>query len=319
MKKKILASVITLITGCLLFLPKTYASILGFHPRLEAGLMYYSIELAALSETTLPNAGDTSGRNFGYDKIEFSDNMGFVGGGATLFINRLFVDLSAQYTAEGNARSQDSLSEYNEATNSLTTIISEDEAQFDRTDRALSIGYAITRRFSVYAGYKWATLHLNNTFNGQVTYLKIDDYVLSGSISGVDHYKFEYDGPFVGLANGWEMGHGGFFNGLISAKLALAYLNSKLLQSETGTAIFNSFSGTEVDPRFVPLDEKKTIKGTTWGLALGLDWRGATPIGNLAYCIGVSGYRYNFNSDESTFSDISETSVIFKVGLGYAY
>jgi hypothetical protein len=52
---------------------------------------------------------------------------------------------------------------------------------------------------------------------------------------------------------------------------------------------------------------------------LGLDWRGATPIGNLAYCIGVSGYRYNFNSDDSSFPDISETSVIFKVGLSYAY
>jgi hypothetical protein len=319
MKKKILASVITLITGCLLFSPKTHASIFALQPRLEAGLMHYSIELAALSETTLPNAGNTTGHNSGHDKIKFSDNMGFVGCGATFFIHHLFVDLSAQFTVDGNARSQDSVSEYGEATNSLTTITTEDEAQFDRTDRALSIGYAITRRFSVYAGYKWATLHLDNTFDGQVSYLNIDNYVLNGHISGLDHYEFEYNGPFVGMTNGWEMGRGGFFSGLITAKLALAYLNSNLLQNETGTAMFDSINGTEVDPESVPFDDTKTTKGTTWGLALGLDWRGATPIGNLAYCIGVSGYRFNFNSDDSSLPDISETSVIFKVGLSYAY
>lgn len=281
--------------------------------------MHYSIELAALSETILPNAGNTTGQNSGRDKIEFSDNMGFVGGGATFFINHLFVDLSAQITVDGNARSQDSFSEYSEATNSLTTIIAEDEAQFDRTDRALSIGYAISRRFSMYAGYKWATLHLDNTFNGQVSYLNIDNYVMNGSISGVDHYNFEYDGPFVGMTNGWEIGHDGFFSGLVSAKLALAYLNSKLHKVATGTVMFNSYNGVEVDPQFVSLDETKATKGTTWGLALGLDWRGATPTGNLAYWIGVSGYRYNFDSDDSAFPDINETSVIFKVGLSYAY
>jgi hypothetical protein len=319
MKKKICVSLIMLITVGPYLSPKAHASIFTVQPRLETGLMYYSVERAAISETTLPNAGETTGYNSGHEKNEFSDNMGFIGGGATFFRNRLFADLSAQYAFDGSSRAQDSKFEYSEATNSFTDATGEYQGQFDRWDRAVSVGYALTRRFSIYAGYKWASTDMDAAIAGQASILDIDNYVLNGHFSGEEDYQFEYEGPFVGLANGWEIGHGCFFDGLISAKLALAYLNSKLRLDQTGTLVIESINGSPIDPVIGPLDQQQTIKGTTWGLAFGLDWRGATQIGNLAYCIGISGYRYNFNSDDSLFSDISETSVIFKVGLSYVY
>ena len=202
----------------------------GLQPRLETGLFYYSIDLAALSETTLSNTGAPSGRNAGHDKIEFSDNMGFIGGGATFFIGRLFADLSVQ-------RAFNALFEYDKDNNTFLSAEAENQAQFDRTDGAVAIGYAVTRKFSLYAGYKWAKLDLDNAFDGRVSYLVIDDHVLNGRAAGVERNKFQYEGPFVGLTDGWDIGKAGFFHGLISAKLALAYLKSKLRQDLTQTLI----------------------------------------------------------------------------------
>jgi hypothetical protein len=319
MKKKICVSLIMLITVGPYLSPKAHASIFTVQPRLETGLMYYSVERAAISETTLPNAGATIGYNSGHDKSKFSDNMRFAGGGVTFFIHRLFADLSAQYAFDGSYREEDSAFEYSEAANRFTGAAGEYQGQFDRWDRAVSIGYVLSRTFSIYAGYKWAAVDLDTAIDGQASCLFIDEHVLNGSISAEEEYQFEYEGPFVGLTNGWKIGKGGFFDGLISAKLALAYLNSKLHQHEKGSLVIDSIDGIQIDPIIEPLDKKQTIKGTTWGLALGLDWRSATPIRNLDYCIGISGYRYNFNSDDSLFADISETSVIFKVGLSYVY
>ena len=237
MQKKIYTPLIMLIAGCFLFPSEAHAATFEFQPRLETGLFYYSIDLAALSETTLSNTGAPSGRNAGHDKIEFSDNMGFIGGGATFFIGRLFADLSVQRAFKGSARCRDALFEYDKDNNTFLSAEAENQAQFDRTDGAVAIGYAVTRKFSLYAGYKWAKLDLDNAFDGRVSYLVIDDHVLNGRAAGVERNKFQYEGPFVGLTDGWDIGKAGFFHGLISAKLALAYLKSKLRQDLTQTLI----------------------------------------------------------------------------------
>jgi hypothetical protein len=319
MKKKICALAVMLIANSFRVLPAAHAADFAFQPRLETGLMYYSIELAAQSETMLSNPGESAGYNLGQEKIEFSDNLGFVSGGATLFFNRIFVDLSGQYAFNGNGRSQASSFEYGETVNLFYSSAAEYHGQFHRTDLAVSAGYAVTPGFSVYAGYKWAALDLDTTFDGQASLLDIDNYVANGRIAGEDHYKFKYEGPFIGLTQGWKIDNPGIFNGLISAKLALAYLSSKLNQAQTGSLRFYSINGVAIEPITFPIDERTEVKGDTLGLALGFEWHGTTSIKSLSYGISVSGYRYNFDSDDSAFPDISETAVICRVGLTYLF
>lgn len=68
-----------------------------FQPRLETGVMSYTYEQNAFSESVLPEIDGTAGSNDTLGEIEVDTTMGFIGGGATLFFNRLFVDLSGQY------------------------------------------------------------------------------------------------------------------------------------------------------------------------------------------------------------------------------
>jgi hypothetical protein len=319
MKMKTNTLCIMLITITFLLPPKTDAADFEFQPRLETGLMFYSIEQAPLSKNTLPQAGESSSANFAQEAIEFSDNMGFVGGGGTLFIRRLFVDLSGQYAFNGSARTHASGSEYLETENLFFSTEDDYHGQFYRTDMALSAGYAVNRRFSVYAGYKWAAVDLDVTFEGPASGLNIDNWLASGRFEAEEYDKLRYEGPFIGVTHGWEIDQPGFLKGLISAKVALAFLSSKFRIDQTGVITYDSINGVEIEPLVETIEVKNEIKGDTLGLTLGFDWHGMTAIESLSYWIGLSGYRYKFDADDSDEPDVSETAVTFKAGLAYVF
>lgn len=319
MNNKIRTLAVVLITCNCLFLPDSRAAFIELQPRLETGMMYYSIESMADNSITPSRYGETAGHYLAEKKHEFSDNVAFVSGGATFFINRLFVDLSGQYTFNGKARSHPSSSAYLEADNSFLSMDPEFRSRFYRTDMAVSAGCAVSENFSVYLGYKWSALDLDSSLDGPASYLKINEYVGNGRIEGQQYFRFRYEGPFIGIAQGRKFGKPGLFNGFISAKLALAYLRSKGTQEQIATFTIDSVNGVEIEPRGAPLHDIIEAKGSTLGLAVGFDWHGATSINNLSYGIGISGYRYNFNSDETDSQDINETAVTFKVGLSYLF
>lgn len=89
------------------------AADLSFQPRLEAGVMYYSFESEAVSSTVLssPVAFNT-GANVTQQAFEYSDNLPFVGGGGTFFMNRFFLDLSMQYAFDGDDSTKITFSGY---------------------------------------------------------------------------------------------------------------------------------------------------------------------------------------------------------------
>lgn len=61
-------------------------------------------------------------------------------------------------------------------------------------------------------------------------------------------------------------------------------------------------------------------KGDALGFTLGVGWRGTTAVEGLSYFMGVSGYRYEFEADDSPDqSDINETAILYKAGLSYAF
>lgn len=249
--------------------------------------------------------------------------MSFVGWGATLFINRLFIDLSGQYAFDGSDRTTVSQSQYTEQTENDTSlfvaVMPEYHGQFDRTDHAVSVGYAVTKRFSVFAGYKWTENDLDRSFEGPFSVLEMDNWVANGRVKGEEVVKFQYEGPFIGVAHGWTIDRFSIFEGMASVNVGIAHLNSKLNEDEKGTTQIDSLKGQPIEPFVETYSVAREIKGDTMGLTLGLNWRGMTSIRNLSYSFGISGYRYRFDSDDSDASDINETAVTFKIGLTYTF
>jgi hypothetical protein len=322
--KKLNSFSIVLVVSSIFFLFKpTYAVDFQLQPRLETGVSLYSIEIGGTHQTVQAMPDGSTGGSLTQQKIEFKDTMNFVGGGTTLFIHRLFVDLGMQYSFDGNDRTDSSWSIYveddGEGSSFFESADSEYRGEFNRQDLAVSMGYAITDRFSVFVGYKWAELDLDTTFEGPYGLVNIDYYVGHGSMTGEEHLQFKYEGPFVGVTHGWQIDWSSKYIGLFSVNIGLARLNCKLNQDQKGNLRVDSVNGFDIEPINEPYTYHNEVKGETSGLALALGWHGITSIKHLTYSVGISGYRYQFDLDESSYQEISESSLICKVGIAYAF
>jgi hypothetical protein len=292
-------------------------------PRAETGVMRYSIGMGAYSRSVLTLPNEPSGYNITKPVVKYSDTMSFATAGATLFFNRMFLDLSVRSAYNGEDHTRAPFSVYDEDSGSGDSLfISVDpdcNGRFERTDRAVSAGYAISERLSVFAGYKWDELDLDVTLDGPFSLLKIDNFAVCGRLTSRLDISFKYEGPFVGVTHGWNVDGPAFLKGMVSVSLAMAFLNSELRQDETGTQRANSLNGVEIEPVESTYSKNTVIKGDTTGITLGLNWHGDTWIENLSYSLGMSGYRYQFESDNPDYEDIRETVVTFKFGIDYAF
>ena len=322
MKKKIYTIATWILISGFVFLAKPIgAAQFAFYPRLETGIMDYTIQYAATSETRLSKPGQTVGYNKANENREYSDTLTFIGTGATFFVNRMFIDLSGQYAFDGSAGTQGALGIYQEDEDDFTFFTSLDyerKTTFDHSDYAISAGYAISKEFSVFAGYKWADSDMHITMNGKMydLYPEFNAIQTSDAYSETDA-EFKYEGPFIGVIHGWQIDTPYFLKGAISAKVALAFLNSKYIGSSITT-----FIGNYGDYLVTNYHLKDDYKGDSWGLSFGLSWRGMTPIENLSYSLDIGGYRYSFkasNDPGDTLGTINETVLNYKVGIAYAF
>lgn len=326
MKKKFCTLATCLLVSSLgLWSSPVTAAQFACYPRLETGMMDYTIQHEALSKTTLSPFGKTSGYNMTREKSEYSDMLRFVGGGVTFLVHRLYIDLYGQYAFKGSDNTHGSLSTYNEndafddgeRVESFVSYDYERKATFDHTDYAISIGYTISKAFSVFAGYKWADSERHFTTDGVMDIFLPQTSILTKSIDihRETDGEFKYEGPFVGAIHGWEIDQWGFLKGIISAKLGLGYLNGKYVTNTN-----NQF--TYADNTVYHYNERDEYKGNTWGFTLGIGWRGRTSIENLSYSLDIGGYRYSFNASndvEYNLGDISENLISYKVGMTYAF
>lgn len=309
-------------SGLLLFKP-LFAENLELRPRVETGLVNYSFQIGACSLSVSPEYGEATAKNEAQDKLELSDNMGYIGGGVTLFSGRWFVDLSARTLFDGNDITGARHSRYVEQSQMLETNDAEYSGQFDHQGQAVSVGYALGQRLSVYAGYKWAEANVEMTFAGPWSLLDVSDnatHVGEGQFFGEDRITFNYEGPFIGVIHGWSFDQEGFFKGLASVNLGLAYLTSDLQLERTYTRQMLRSDGQDLSE---PISDTGTVtetsEGDTLGITVGLNWNGLTPIKGLTYSVGISGYRYQFDSDDDVQSGIRETTVDMKIGLAYLF
>lgn len=296
--------------------------------------MQYTFESGPISVTipSEPVAGNT-GFSFSQQSFDYSDNMMVIGLGGTIFLNRFFLDISGQSAADGDDRATVSLSAF-QTQDPSTAYLSSDplyQASFDRTDIAVSLGYAVSRHFSVFAGYKKNKTEFDTTYEGPFTMVIHDTAdaipfdTLKGRLWGTAEFDFEYDGPFIGAVQGWEFTKDYYFSGVLTASLALAYLDSEVVADRRSVQMaLTSIDGVDVPERTVGIVDqgfanRLDTTGETLGITIGLGWRGATAVEGLSYAIGVSGYRYEFDADDDAQSDINETALVYKVGLSYSF
>lgn len=339
MKRKIYTSYAALLFWAMVFCFCTAnAADLSFQPRLEAGVMYYSFESEAVSITQAsdPVAFNAPG-NFTQQAFKYGDNLPFIGVGGTFYLNRFFLDLSGQYAFDGKDRETISYSSFGYSYNDELTYFGHYVAQpthnasFERRDMAVSLGYAFTRQFSLFVGYKKAKTEFTTLFEGPMNavYDDVDpdrDFSSGILIWGEDDYSFEYEGPFVGAIYGWDFSQGRIIKGMLTANLALAHLEGEVVLNQQRGYMRLIWLDDQQFSESITLSlenggmaNRYDSKGSTLGFTIGVGWRGLTALEGLSYFIGISGYRYEFDADNDEQSDINETAVVYKGGLCYTF
>ena len=263
------------------------AAELSWRPRLEAGTLYYKFkdENAATVRRDVVVA---------QEGIDVETWMPIIGGGLTAFIDRFFIDGYAQYAFNGSDRFDQALSQTQvSATNqvNVTTDFTSNNADIERIDYALSVGYSVADETALYVGVKGARTDLDVNSAGQ----QFSNGNFVGNLTQKLDLKFSYIGPFLGATQAWNVDKGTF-----TANVGLAFLWST----------FEQTSGGQKQP---------DIDGNTIGLNFGVSWIGLTPVNDLTYSLGIKGYNYSFKADEAGIGDTKETAVTLAAGLAYAF
>lgn len=310
------------IAAIFILMPQLGAALeFGAQPRFNTGAQYYEYsEDSFSSESVNPDFPSS------FSSFEFSDVMPFVSGGLTLFADRFFVDLSVQYSFDGEDEDRLSNTNFVEASGFLATdtvfnFDSELDAEFDRLEYAVSVGFAVTEKFAVYAGYKKAKTEFDIKLrDGQINAFSAADMspipFLSGTFTGNQDLDFDYDGPFIGGAYTLDVGTVGALTG----NLAVAFMDATVDVKFRDVQVTNQMGTFEVPLNdFIQEGGAGTLDldGDTIAVSLGLTWKGFTPVDGLTYAVGVSGYRYKFTSNDTP--DFTETVARLDFGLAYTF
>ena len=229
-------------------------------PRLSGGTSYYELDL----DGTIV-VGDDS-----VDGVKFDDWLYFVGGGVTVSVDRFFIDVSGQYSFDGD----EDLSLDVEAGGDAISDLDQD-VDFDRFEAAIALGYRITDHFSGYVGYRYADV----------------DFDGSGSLGGIGvdfSTDFEQHGPLIGASYVIPKT---ILNGALVINAAVTYLDGDL--------------ENELDADAGIDDVKFDIDGDAFGFNGGISW--ATPISDRAkFVLGgdVSSYQFDDDGDETDFDEL---------------
>lgn len=317
-------SVFYLLTTIILlgFLNTVAAVDFEFSPRLETGFIYYSFKQNDFSNTTTSTdgQGNVLQQTITATTEEYKDTLPFVGLGVTLFADRFFLDLSAQKAFNGsdndwNQKSSNvttQLPDNGEPT--ITSFFSRDSSwdyDFDRTEYTASLGYAITERLAIFAGYKKTKMEVDSSDpNRHVSTLQ-DGTLVDEELSLKFSSELEHEGPFLGAVYGWNVNKG-FLNGSLSANVAIAFLDGisrrELLSGQ------NLTTGAILSSNTLPENN-----GNTTGVTFGLKWNGLTPVEKLTYSVGISGHDYSFDGGGGGRVSFDETVVTFRVGIAYSF
>jgi hypothetical protein len=295
---------------------------LSVQPRFKSGILYYEYDAASFQSTRSNSQNQSLNTR---SKIKIQDWLPFVSGGATVFIDRLFVDFNVQHAFHGI----DSVNFDNQvflAGNSSfpTDIISRTSntmnAHFDRLEWAISVGFEVYDDLVLFAGYKQSKTDTSSNIQGDIMGFQAANMqpipALTGSYNGKLDVEVEYDGPFIGASYNWRI-HQGFLDGALVFNFAAAFLDGSVDYDFRDIDINTASGGLLIDAQTFSEQQAPDSKGDSIGLSFGTTWRGITQVAGLTYSIGVSGYRYEFDSNNAP--DFNETQVRIDFGLAYAF
>lgn len=300
-------------------------------PRVETGVLYYKFDQRALAEFSMDALGSPQGAITNViSDLKLSYVLPSVSVGLTAFFDRLFLDVTVQRAFNGEDKGQfnsytllqEEALPFIPAGTLAQTDISID-SDLERTETTISLGYGVTDHFVLYAGYKRAESNFDQKLTGALQLSRASDLTpipaLTGPFTGSLDFEFTYDGPFGGAAYTWEIGQGRF-KGTLSGNVGVALLDGQTNNKFKDFILTNQFGVStpidlnEIDQRPVGLSD---LKGDAFGLSLGLAWMGFTPLDGLIYSLSITGYRYDFESDET--QDFTEVLARVSVGLAYAF
>lgn len=298
------------------------AQAVTFQPRLSGGYQDYDISFEDV--TSSDGAGGISYR----DGFEIGDRVTFIGAGLTVSEGRFFVDVSAQRSQTGRDTtfqfqgiadgSEDGTTGGNGAGQNHSL-----RAKFDRDEYNGTIGFAVTPDFSLYAGYKRATVDLRNTLSPSWATLDEAPDDLDVLFVGDRVIDFSYKGAFVGATYSIPVASWG---GAFSIQSSVAFLDGRFKERFEGlVTIYHQltppfFFVEPIDPSFV----NGTIKGKSRGLNLGVSWTGgfnwiARSLSNLSYTLGLDRSQYEFDTKQSTTGNFEEKNTRLRLDLRYRF
>ena len=294
-----LSAVLAPLLAACLFAPGT-ASALDFNvqPRINTGLMYYDFtqdpfaELQVQGATFTPSTATT--------EYSVSDLMPLVGGGATVFTGRFYLDVYAQKAFAG---SDDAAQGFISPAAGGFTVLEQFDSDWDREEYSVSFGYRITDNLALYTGYRLS----DTEFEQEGGIIQTGLPALPRELDANRTRDFEQDGPFIGGTYGFRIGD----TGTIGLNLAIAFV-----EGDIEDTLELRFGGEDVGNRF-----ENDFTGDTLGTTIGLSWTAPLPIyQGFNYSIGLDGYQYSFEADEdANIGDVSETVIRGTAGVSYVF
>jgi hypothetical protein len=251
-------------------------------------------------------------------------NSATLNGGATLFLDRFFVDLYVQKAFSGSDTASQ-LYDFNLSFPSGDETVGLEgsypyiiDSDFEREEYSFSTGYALGSQWVVFGGYRKAktnfsdTMSLKTEIKGSVDSL---EFPLAITAQGKRRTSFKQDGYFIGGVYAFNIGN----HVIISLNAAVAFLDGKYdSRGSLETDATATVDGEQIDVPVPSSNIGTNHDGDTTGLSLGAALKGR--IGErLGYALSVDGYSYDFEANQEYIADLSESVLRFSAGLSYQF
>jgi hypothetical protein len=189
----------------------------------------------------------------------------------------------------------------------------EDIGEASRKDLDLTLGYRVTKNWSIFAGYKYGKTEMRfvpRDFGGELEEDEDDAEEQEFNALEPSEESYSQKGPFIGASYSWLFEKAG----RLSLSVAYASLNA------TNNFAANTDEEEEDDELTEFDDLTGQVKGDTKGFSYGLSW--TMPLSsNLLFQtrFKINDYQQDIVLDGVRFEDIDETFTTLHVGLAYVF
>lgn len=240
-------------------------------PNVTAGIMHYGFEFGRENDIS-----DIQ------DKVNYSENLPFLGIGLGVTYDRFFANAQFQKTLTKEISDQGN---YGVAGGSETLSFTRD-TDLDRQEYSLSLGFHPTQQLSVAVGYKKATTHYD-WFDQE------RDKEMGNVGFATKNNSFDVNGPFMSATYRHTIGPGA-----LSVNFAFAKLDGEIttnrIHKQGNSQLINLKDRTR----------SEVISSDTRGVNLGIQWLQPLKIRkNLFYTVSANWVKYNYDTDSGSFQD----------------